>query len=169
MNIKERIIISIILLSIGLMTTVDLITDSKEGASWWHTAVEGLVVVAALFGVFLLLGETFKLKRTLKNELDFSTKLQQEANVWKEHSKKYLQGLSQSIDAQLSKWELTKSEKEVAFLLLKGFSLKEIAVLRKTTDKTARAQSTAIYAKAGLSGRSQLSAFFLEDLLLPQL
>ncbi|MGE3975871.1 MAG: helix-turn-helix transcriptional regulator, partial [Bdellovibrionales bacterium] len=51
---------------------------------------------------------------------------------------------------------------------LKGLSLKEIAGVRNTTEKTARVQSTAIYSKAGLSGRSELSAFFLEDLLLPE-
>jgi len=150
------------------MTLVDLITDSREGVSWWHTSIESLVAFAALFGVFLLIRGTFKLKQTLKDEKEFSIKLQKEASIWKEHSKKYLQGLSQSIDSQLSQWELTKSEKEVAFLLLKGFSLQEIADIRKTSEKTARAQSTAIYAKAGISGRSQLSAFFLEDLLLPQ-
>jgi hypothetical protein len=33
---------------------------------------------------------------------------------------------------------------------------------------TIRAQTNAIYSKSGLSGRSELSAFFLEDLLLPQ-
>jgi len=56
----------------------------------------------------------------------------------------------------------------VAFLLIKGFSLKEIADYRSTAEKTTRAQATVVYAKSGLSGRSQLSAFFLEDLLLPQ-
>ncbi len=165
---KERAIIAIILLGISVMTLIDLIIDSKEGVSWWHTSIEGLVVVAALFGVFLLMRDTFKLKRSLKDEKEFTAKFKKEASIWKEHSKKYLEGLSQSIDSQLNKWQLTKSEKEVAFLLLKGFSLKEIAALRKTTEKTARAQSTTVYAKAGLSGRSQLSAFFLEDLLLPQ-
>nr|HMN69592.1 helix-turn-helix transcriptional regulator [Bdellovibrionales bacterium] len=68
---------------------------------------------------------------------------------------------------QLTSWKLTISEKEVAFLLLKGLSLKEIAEIRKTSEKTARAQSTAIYEKSGLSGRSELAAFFLEDLLGP--
>lgn len=76
-------------------------------------------------------------------------------------------GLSQAIETQLSSWQLSASEKEVAFLLLKGFSLKEIANLRKTSEKTARAQSYAIYEKSGLTGRAQLSAFFLEDLLSP--
>ncbi len=46
-------------------------------------------------------------------------------------------------------------------------SLKEVAEIRGTVEKTARAQSMSIYSKAGLSGRSELAAFFLEDLLLP--
>jgi len=51
---------------------------------------------------------------------------------------------------------------------LKGLSLKEIAEIRKTSEKTARAQCTPIYEKSGLSGRSELAAFFLEDLLVPK-
>ena len=168
MNKKERIIIAVILLIISVMTSVDLITDSVEGVSWWHTFIEAFIAGAALYGVFFLMRDVFQLKKTLKDERELSIKLQEEARTWKAHSKIYLDGLSQSIDSQLNQWQLTKSEKEVAFLLLKGFSLKEIASLRKTTEKTARAQSTSVYAKANLAGRSQLSAFFLEDLLLPQ-
>ena len=62
---------------------------------------------------------------------------------------------------------MSAAEKEVAFLLLKGLSLKEIAIARRTSEKTARVQSSAVYAKSGLAGRSELSAFFLEDLLPP--
>ena len=82
-------------------------------------------------------------------------------------SRKYLDGLSRSIDLQLDQWQLSVAEKDVAFLLLKGLSLKEIAAARGTTEKTARVQSSAVYAKSGLAGRSELSAFFLEDLLPP--
>jgi hypothetical protein len=34
-------------------------------------------------------------------------------------------------------------------------------------ERTIRAQAQSIYAKAGLSGRAALSAYFLEDLLAP--
>ena len=63
---------------------------------------------------------------------------------------------------------MTVAEQDVALLLLKGLSVKEIAVIRKTAEKTVRHQAAAIYSKAGVEGRSDLSAFFLEDLLLPQ-
>ena len=55
----------------------------------------------------------------------------------------------------------------MALLLLKGLSLKEIAQIRATSERTIRAQALSLYGKAGLSGRAALSAFFLEDLLAP--
>lgn len=168
MNKRERLIISSILLLISLMTTFDLLTDLGEGVVWWHVAIEGSVAIIALVGVYFLVKGTFTLRKSLKKEKEFSAKLIEENSHWKESSKRFLDGLSKSIDTQLDKWELTKSEKEVAFLLIKGFSLKEIAEYRSTAEKTTRAQATSIYAKSGVSGRSQLSAFFLEDLLLPQ-
>jgi hypothetical protein len=41
----------------------------------------------------------------------------------------------------------------------------EIAELRGAAQGTVRAQLTRIYAKAGVSGRAQFAAFFVEDLL----
>lgn len=168
MNKRERLIISGILLSISLMTTFDLLTDLGEGVVWWHVVIEGSVAVMALVGVYLLVKGTFTLRKSLKNERERSAKLIEENIHWIESAKKFLDGLSKSIDMQLDKWELSKSEKEVAFLLIKGLSLKEIAEYRSTAEKTTRTQATSIYAKSGLSGRSQLAAFFLEDLFLPQ-
>jgi DNA-binding NarL/FixJ family response regulator len=45
--------------------------------------------------------------------------------------------------------------------------MKEIAEARQVAERTTRQQATVIYGKTGLSGRASLSAFFLEDLLLP--
>ena len=50
-------------------------------------------------------------------------------------------------------------------MLLKGFSHKEIARLRNTSEATIRQQAAAIYLKSRLGGRAALSAYFLEDLL----
>ena len=58
-------------------------------------------------------------------------------------------------------------KREVALLLLKGLSTKEIASVRATSERTIREQARSIYTKAGLTGRAALSAFFLEDLLAP--
>jgi len=50
-------------------------------------------------------------------------------------------------------WKLTDAEREVGLLILKGLSLKEIAAVRVTSERTIHAQAQSIDAKAGLSGR----------------
>lgn len=167
MNDRERWTIAAILLGTAIFVGLDLLSDSRDGAPWWHLAAEGLVAAGALIGVLLLIHGAYTLKRDLAAETKRSATLAAEADRWRAQAATYLTGLSQEIDRQLETWKLTASEKEVAFLLLKGLSLKEIATARNTTEKTARAQSTAIYEKSGLAGRSELSAFFLEDLLAP--
>ncbi len=62
-------------------------------------------------------------------------------------------------------WKLSPSEHEVALMLIKGFSAQEIADLRNTRPGTVKSQSSAIYQKAGMRGRNELVAYFVEDLL----
>lgn len=167
MNRNESYFIAAILFGITVMAGVDLITDSREGVLWWHLALEASVGVAAIIGIFLLMRGSFALKHSLANEKLNASRLQLESEKWRAQSRKYLQGLSLAIDMQLNEWKLSNSEKEITFLLLKGLSLKEIANIRSTSERTTRTQSIAIYAKAGVGGRSELAAYFLEDLLLP--
>jgi DNA-binding CsgD family transcriptional regulator len=86
---------------------------------------------------------------------------------WRTEARTFLNGLGEAIELQFSRWNFTEAEREVALLLLKGLSLKEIATVRATSERTVRVQTRALYAKSGLSGRAALSAFFLEDLLAP--
>ncbi|MDX1541900.1 MAG: helix-turn-helix transcriptional regulator [Geminicoccaceae bacterium] len=86
---------------------------------------------------------------------------------WRNEARAYLDGLGVAIDRQFTVWGLTEAEREVALLLLKGLSHKEIATVRSTSERTVREQARSLYAKAGLGGRAALSAFFLEDLTAP--
>ena len=163
----ERRFLTAILALIVVLVGFDLLTDANEGVRWPHLVVELSVAVGAAVGIFLLMRDSFRKTHELVQSREIITKKENEAERWRLESQKYIQGLGIAIDAQLARWSLTPSEKEVALLLLKGLSLKEIADIRKTAEKTVRAQSVGIYAKSGLAGRSELSAFFLEDLLLP--
>jgi DNA-binding CsgD family transcriptional regulator len=69
------------------------------------------------------------------------------------------------IEARFDDWQLSPSEKDIALLLIKGFSAQEIANLRNTRAGTVKSQSSAIYQKASVRGRNELVAFFMEDLL----
>ena len=167
LHTNERAIIAGVLALIALLAGVDVAVDLRQGVTLWHVLAEAAVAVAACFGAFHLLRGAWQLRRRLDAQgRDFSA-FRQQAEAWRTGSKKYLDGLSHSINVQLDQWQLSVAEKEVAFLLLKGLSLKEIATARRTTEKTARVQSSAVYTKSGLAGRSELSAFFLEDLLPP--
>jgi len=126
-----------------------------------------LPVVLMSVGVVLLFRVTARQRDeqlTLMRDLEVA-RLQ--GQRWRAESRTLLNGLGEAIDAQFARWNLTEAEREVALLLLKGLSVKEIAAVRATSERTIRAQSAALYSKAGLSGRAALSAFFLEDLLAP--
>lgn len=168
MNKNERWTIAAVLLAIAILTSIDIYNDYFEGVAGWHISIEALVALVALVGMFYLIRGRFRLQHSLTKEQQFSSELRQEARKWKQVSRKYVEGLSTEIENQLDRWGLTEAEKEVSFLLLKGLSNKEIAEVRSTSVQTIRSQTNAIYAKSGLNGRSELSAFFLEDLLLPQ-
>lgn len=90
-----------------------------------------------------------------------------EGQRWRSESRALLNGLGEAIDVQFTRWNLTEAEREVALLLLKGLSTKEIGAVRAGSERTVREHARSIYAKAGLTGRAALSAFFLEDLLAP--
>lgn len=69
------------------------------------------------------------------------------------------------LQERFGEWGLTPSEKDVALFAIKGLSTAEIAALRATSEGTVKAQTNAIYRKAGVSGRSQLLSLFIEDLM----
>ena len=69
------------------------------------------------------------------------------------------------IDERFEGWGLTPAECDVALFALKGFTIAEIAQLRETSEGTVKAQTNAIYRKAGVSGRPQLLGLFVEDLM----
>lgn len=53
----------------------------------------------------------------------------------------------------------------MALFALKGLSVGEIADLRGTSEGTVRAQTASVYRKAGVLGRSQLIAIFLDEMV----
>jgi DNA-binding CsgD family transcriptional regulator len=69
------------------------------------------------------------------------------------------------LTERFEEWGLTPSERDVALFAIKGMSTAEIATLRTTSEGTVKAQTNAIYRKAGVSGRSQLLSLFIEDLM----
>lgn len=156
---------------IGLLAAVDIIADLIEGTELLHAIVEIVVFVIAIvsaLAIVLRLLRDARESRQLVAELTLDIERHQQESIdWKNEAQSLLQGLGAAINNQFERWKLTPSEKEIGLLLLKGLSHKEVASLRGVSEATARQQAGAVYRKAGLTGRHDLAAFFLEELALP--
>ena len=69
------------------------------------------------------------------------------------------------LEERFAEWGLTPAERDVALFAIKGMSTAEIAALRETSEGTVKAQTNAIYRKAGVSGRPQLLSLFIDELM----
>ncbi|WP_309666994.1 hypothetical protein [Tabrizicola sp.] len=87
-----------------------------------------------------------------------------QGDAWRVARHAEIAALSRAIEDQFRAWHLTAAEIDIAGLMLKGASLKEIALARDTSEATIRQQAQSVYRKSGLSGRAELSAYFLESL-----
>jgi DNA-binding CsgD family transcriptional regulator len=130
-------------------------------------ALEGAMLVVALGGIAVLWRAVRRTGRQVRALHGVAEAARAEADRWRRQSRSLLAGLGAAIDLQFERWGLSPAEREVALLLVKGLSSQEIATVRATSERTVRQQSQAVYRKAGLAGRAELAAFFLEDLLLP--
>lgn len=70
-----------------------------------------------------------------------------------------------SMEQQWSEWCLTRAEAEVATWVVRGLNFYQIADLLDKSERTVRQQATAIYAKAGVRNRSELTGFLIENLV----
>jgi DNA-binding CsgD family transcriptional regulator len=162
MQKNDKLILTGILSFIVLFLFVDMVADWFDSAPFYHFFVQVIVILNTLVGLYwiwknhIFLQNTIITKRNKLGELN-------------KKNKELAYGLSLAIDNQFEQWKLSVIEKEIGYLLLKGFSLKEISEYRKTAEITVRQQSARIYEKASLSGRTELSAYFMEDfLILPE-
>ncbi len=161
---KEYVFI-VLLLLISIASLIDMFFDYSKHASMGHLVIEFGLILLSLGGVVYLIFEIFKHKRknqTLEVQL---ADTQKNLSETQSRVKKAGQQYRQVIREQLEEWQLSESEREVAMLLLKGLSFKEIAEVRETQEKTVRQQASSLYKKAELAGRHEFSAYFFEDLL----
>ena len=74
--------------------------------------------------------------------------------------------LAKGISERMDEWRMTRSEKDVAWFIIKGYRFSEIAEARGVKESTARLQATSLYAKAGVSGRAEFVAEILQPMLM---
>ena len=167
MDTRLRWILAVALLSIIGGGTADLIMDQPARWLSFHVVFETLMITGAL-----LMATTLWMGwwRSAHTALDLRSRLEArtaELDHWRESSRHALEGLGSAIDSQFRRWGLTATEREVALQLLKGYGHKQIAARTDRSERTVRQHASVVYEKSGLGGRAELSAYFLQDLMLP--
>ena len=143
---------AIILASATLFFAYDIVADLLDDSeSLFHIVVESIVFIAISAVLFAELRRVGRLRQEVREERDKTARLSGE--------------LLTAMRRQFSEWGLSPSENEVALLLIKGLSMREIAQARQVKEKTVRQQATSVYAKSGYAGRHELAAHFIEDLM----
>ncbi len=163
-NTPSKQIVLMALIYIFFSNAIPFVKDIIEGDSLMHLLHEGVIAFLCVIAIYIVWREIMINSRYTQ---DLQQDLQQANKDRKTYSKQikiFKNELFKVLEIQFKGWSLSKSEQEVALLLLKGLSLEEISQIRGTKEKTIRQQASTIYQKSNLKGRHELSAYFLEDL-----
>lgn len=143
---------AIVLAAATMFFAYDIVADLLDGSeSLLHMFVESLVFIAISVVLLAELRRVSHLKEEVLEERGKAARLSGE--------------LLSVMRTEFAEWGLSTSESEVALLLIKGLSMREISEARAVKEKTIRQQATSVYAKSGCAGRHELVARFIEDLM----
>lgn len=162
LNKKLKLISQALILLAIVFVLYDIVVDTYYHVFLNHIIQELLIFIPLLFVLLIINKIQFSNESIIFENLkekDFQILSLEEKN------KKIASAIRQNIKSQFDVWSLTPVEAEIGYLLIKGLSIKRIAELRDTSEKTVREQSSHIYHKAKVKGRAELSAYFLEDLI----
>jgi DNA-binding CsgD family transcriptional regulator len=163
---KSNLITALVLFAACLIFLIfDITEDWMHGLGWLHILSESLIAILATIGIYALIFRYKKLKINYVATVNDNLNLRNDNLSLKVANENLVRDIQFRMDQTMRKWQLTEAEKLVAILVIKGLSNKEIANLRQTSESTIRQQTTSIYKKANLHTRSELSAYFLENLL----
>ncbi len=155
----------VLFILVAVLIVWDIVDDLAVGATVFHVTIEFIIMFAAVAGA-VYFWDQLRIARRLEKDLQKNLeKACEETTRWQDKEQNLLDELRIAIDKQLTQWDFSSKEKEIAFYLMKGLSFKEIAELRGGTFQSIKQQAHVLYRKAGLSGRAELSAFFLGGIL----
>lgn len=117
--------------------------------------VHELIEIAAALGLIIGVGVgAYMLRAAMRRSEHVESQLRAASGAFME-----------LLEDKFTLWGLTPAERDVALFSIKGFSTQDIAAMRETSEGTVKAQTNAIYRKAGVSGRPQLLSLFIDDLM----
>lgn len=134
-----------------------------EQGGWWSARADimlGLAALVVLLGVAAWMALGLRQRRRMTRELEKRCDaLSAQLDLAPASAGAAVKTV---IDGDFQEWRLSEAENDIAWFMLRGLPLREIADVRGTSERTVRQQAQAIYRKAGLDGRSDLAGRVLE-------
>ncbi len=147
---------------IAVSGIIDLYLDDTGHGLNRHQIVEIIFLVVAVLSVIFL---WITLSRRLSSTKEMLFTATKELEVFRTQNRSVLEAMRDAVHIQFQKWKFSPSEVKIAELLIRGYSSRQIAGILNKSDRTVRNQAISIYQKSGMTGRHDLAAFFLLDVL----
>jgi len=163
---RRLFVIAVPALAFAIVCAVDIWREADE----WDPIEIGFDIAETLILLLLIIAVSWSVQSIgsiRESQKAIQTHLSSQSaagEAWRKARAQEIGAMRDAIAREFHAWGLTAAETDVASLLLKGASMKEIALARKSSEATIRQQAQSMYRKAGLSGRAELSAYFLDSL-----
>ena len=165
---RLRVLLAVVLVATSVGGAIDLYLDAPDSSWSAHAIYEIVLITVAMATSIVLWRGWWRSRQTLVEAQQMLQTHAAEREAWRASAEAALADFGKAVDERFTAWGLTPTERDIALRLLKGHSHKQIAFETGRSERTVRQHAVAVYQKSGLGGRAELSAFFLEDLLLPQ-
>ncbi|MBT2132660.1 helix-turn-helix transcriptional regulator [Aliiroseovarius lamellibrachiae] len=146
-------------LAFGIDIILEIAPEMREGQHpsflmTVHLVMELFAETALILAVILSFQSYFRLREISKHEFDLGHAIRT--------------GFDKTLMEKFHVWSLTKSEREIAVLAVRGLSIAEISVHRKSKEGTVKSHLHNVYVKASVGSRSELLAVLMDELLYSQ-
>ena len=131
--------------------TVDVIVEFINGETGLDFIVESLFILVLFYMIYQQIKEIKSTSLRLNIAEDRLDVLQLE--------------IDKVIEDQLATMLLTKAEKDIAWMLIRGHSFKDIATTRNVTESTIYRQTANIYSKSNVKSLHEFTSIFFNDLI----
>jgi len=166
--LKSRLFLLVALIAVVItgLTTLDILREPVFPglAEIIPDIAEKIILLGGMAAIAWTVNGLYDLREAQDAIANNLARTVAQGDGWRAERRHEIAALGQAIEDQFKLWKLSAAEIDIASLMLKGASLKEIALARDTSEATIRQQAQSVYRKSGLSGRTELSAYFLDSL-----
>lgn len=148
------LILSMVFFSFDILADIfDHFALKKPYNAWElvHLIFEIVAVVGLGFGALTLRGRLVGLR-------SYAERAAETIEVMRGH-------FEEVLEMNFSKWGLTKAERDITLLIVRGLTVAQIAEARSTAQGTIKAQSTSIFRKIGVSSKTELLSLIIDEFI----